>query len=267
MNISARTRLVLLLLGSALCPWIANAAPVMWIHDSQANLAKVDVANGNVSMIGNMGVVMTDIAFDPSGNLYGVSFTDLYRIDRGTAAATKIGSLGVSSMNALVFGSDGTLYAAAASTRNLYTVSPSTGAATSLGSTGFSSGGDLAFFGGDLYLADSSSRLVRMDIDTPADSALIGPFGFSSVFGLATGNDGVLYGVGGTEIFKVNAATGAGTLVSDYSGQGLGQAYGQSFVTEAGAPQEPPAGVPLPSTLALLIAASAFGARAMTRYR
>lgn len=266
MRTSLRAHLVSWLLGLALVGSSAFAAPVMWIHDSAANLARVDVATGDVTSVGNMGIVMTDIAFDPSGNLYGVSFTDLYRINRDTAAATSIGSLGVGGMNALVFGSDGTLYGAAFNNQNLYTVNPTTGQATSLGSTGFSSGGDLAFFGGELYLADSSSRLVRIDIDTPADSDLIGSFGFGSVFGLATGNDGVLYGVGNTQIFSVNVATGAGTLVSNYAGQGLGQAFGQSFVTEAGAPEEPPpAGVPLPSTLVLLLAAASFAMRATPR--
>ena len=63
-----------------------------------------------------------------------------------------------------------------------------------------------------------------------ADSEVVGPFGFGSVFGLATA-EGVLYGVGGTQIFGVDPTTGDGTLVLSYGGKALGQALGQSFIT------------------------------------
>jgi len=53
--------------------------------------------------------------------------------------------------------------------------------------------------------------------------------------GMASGDDGILYGLSGTSIFSVNTGTGVGTLVSDYNGQGIGDAYGTSFYTEAGA--------------------------------
>ena len=38
----------------------AQAAPVLWFDDSSGNLGKVDVATGDVTMVGSMGVVMTD---------------------------------------------------------------------------------------------------------------------------------------------------------------------------------------------------------------
>ena len=46
----------------------------MHVHDGNGGLATVDVITGDVSLIGNMGIVMTDIAFDPTGALYGLSF-------------------------------------------------------------------------------------------------------------------------------------------------------------------------------------------------
>ena len=119
-----------------------------------------------------------------------------------------------------------------------------TGATTLLGNIGFSSGGDLAFNGGSLYLA-TSSQLVRVGL-SPVSGTLVGNFGFSNVFGLATGDDGVLYGISGHDVFSVDTTTGAGTYKSTYSLTLLSDAYGSSFFKEAAL------AVPEPTTVGLL---------------
>ena len=227
----------------------ARAAPIMHVHDSSGVLATIDVVTGDAHVIGSMGVQMTDIAFDPTGALFGLSFNGFYAIDPSTAAVTFIGSHPVPFGNALVFGTDGTLYAAGATSTLLFTIDPLTGAGMALGDMGFESGGDLAFYDGGFYLASNTSQLVLVDLADLANTAAVGPFGVSSVFGLATGDDGMLYGVAGTQIFSVDASTGAATSPVDYAGQGLGNAFGQGFFTESGAPP-----VPEPGPLALLAA-------------
>jgi len=139
-----------------------------------------------------MDVRMTDIAFDPAGNLYGLNFTGLYSINATTAATTFIGFHSIGSGNALVFGTDGTLYGAGGGTTALFTINTTTGFSTSLGNKGFRSGGDLAFNGGNLYLAASGNQLVRIDLGTIGSTAAVGDFGVSGVFGLATGDNGTL---------------------------------------------------------------------------
>jgi len=219
-----------------------SAAPVLWVGDSDGTLGTVDVATGAATVIGEMPVTMTDIAFDPSGNLWGISFNGLYRIDRHNAATALIGNFGPS-LNSLVFGADGTLYAAST---ELYTLNTSTGAATLVGTGGGYNSGDLAFAGGNLYLTSLGDNLFTLDTATGAGTS-VGPIGFSSVFGLATDNNVDLYGVTGTDVIGIDPATGDGTLLTDYAGTDLGAANGSAFLSEAGA-----SAVAEPHVLALL---------------
>lgn len=230
----------------------AWADQILTIDDALGNLGTVDVQTGAAHVIGNMGVIMTDIAFSPTGVLYGLSFTNFYIINAATAAIELIGPHSIPDGNALVFDRSGTLYAAGALDRFLYTVNPVSGAATKIGSDGFGSAGDLAFNGGKLFLSSSENDLVDINLAGGASGTIVGPLGFTNVFGLATGSDGVLYGVSGTRIFSVNTTTGAGTLLRNYFGQGLGVANGSSFLTEAGGG---PPSVPEPATARLIVAA------------
>jgi hypothetical protein len=232
---------LLLSIGFALSTsQVCFAGPIIWVNDSRGGLGKVDVATGTVTMVGNSGLTLTDIAFDPSGNLYGLSFTTLYQVNTTNAALTTIGAHGINGGNALTFGSDGTLYAAGASP-NLYTLNTGNGAGTPFAnSMGTNSAGDLAFNGGQLYLAGTNNQLVRLDLSNAGQGTNVGAFGVSSVFGLATASsNGVLYAIAGTNIYTVNKTTGAATFLSDYSGQGLLDAYGAAFFDEARDVPEP----------------------------
>lgn len=220
----------------------ASAAPVLWVGDSNGILGTVDVATGSVDVIGNMGVVMTDIAFDPDGNLFGIAFSNLYRINATTAASQLVGNLGITA-NSLVFDTAGTLYAANAA---LHTVNTTTGATSLIGNGGdpYNSSGDLAFVGGQLYLSSTfgNDSLIRLNVVTGTGTS-IGPIGQSAVFGLASPNGTELYGLADTEILAINVLTGAGDELLDYAGQGLGAAFGSAFVSEALEPVPVPAAV------------------------
>ncbi|QCF24818.1 PEP-CTERM sorting domain-containing protein [Hydrocarboniclastica marina] len=238
---------VIAALMSLLLAGTVSAGPIMHLHDSQGNLGTVDVESGNVNIIGSMGVTMTDIAFDTSGNLWGISFTGLYSINSSNASASYIGNHNIAGGNALVFGTDGTLYAAGTNTQNLYSVDTSNAAATNLGNMGFSSGGDLAFNSGGFYMASDSAELISIDLNDVSNSSSIGGFGVANMYGLATGDDGLLYGVADTTIYGIDLLTGAASNGVSFAAQGMGQAFGQSFYTEAGASE-----VPEPGSLALL---------------
>ncbi len=215
------------------------AGPVIWIDDGAGTIGTVDVATDAVTVIGNAGADLTDIAFSPTNQLYGIDFYGLYSIDTATGAARSIGGFGdVPQLNGLVFGANGTLYASGGT--DLYTINTATGAASLVGDLGlgsnYASAGDLAFDGGALYetvaTAAGASDLVRVD---PASGAgvVVGQItGDPGVFGLVTGSNGTLYGIDGMKIYAVDTASGAGTLVESYAG-GLGAANGAAAEGEA----------------------------------
>jgi hypothetical protein len=164
---SHRTHLRLLLAAAGftlLAP--AAAASTLWIADDNARLGRVDLASGIVTMVGGMGVQMTDIAFDAQGHLFGVTFQSaLFRINPDNGATSFVGALGVEGVNSLVFGADGTLYGAS---DRLYTINPATGVSSAVGNASlpYLSSGDLAFVGGVLFLSGSGSNsdnLLRLN--------------------------------------------------------------------------------------------------------
>ncbi len=222
---------------------VASAGQMLWVGDEHGNLGTVDIATGAVNVIGNMGTAMTDIAFDNHGNLYGITFNSLFRIDTATAGITHIGqhTLGVGAKNSLEFGADGTLYAASDA---LYSLDVGTGAASRIGNGGaaYQSSGDLAFVGGDMYLSSAgiSDSLMRVDAATGV-ATLIGDLGFNAVYGLATDLENNLWGLSGTSILSINTLTGAASFVLDYAGSGLGQAWGSAFFERPGTVPEPSA--------------------------
>jgi hypothetical protein len=244
----------------------------LWVDDANGEIGKVDVTTDAVTLVGNSGRILTDIAFDPNGNLFGIDQTNLYRINTITGAATVVGALnpaiptvpsniGTIPANSLVFSNSGVLFTA---TNQLYTINPGTAADTRIGALGgsFISAGDLAFVNGTLFLSDTQNRLLSVDPATGV-ATLIGNMGVADVFGLATPDNVTLFGVAGTSVYSLDPATGNATLAVNFGGHGLGQAFGEAFISEAGAP----ASAPEPSSLLLVSAAAllVFGVKGVRR--
>lgn len=209
----------------------AVSPPVFYVIDDHNQLATVDVETRTVTVIGDTQVFLNDIAFDRSGNLFGVSGDQLYRVDPATAATTLIGPLGAQEITSLGSGADGRFFLA---NSTLYTVDTSTGSATLIGrgGDGYQSSGDLTFFGDRLYLTSAynaaGNALVRLDPTTGA-GAFVGPIGFTDVYGLATNDNVTLYGFSGTKVITIDPATGAGTLLFDLSSSGVWKLNGAAM--------------------------------------
>ncbi len=207
----------------------------MWIDDTDGAIGKVDVATGVVSNVNQTGRALSDIAFDPSGQMFGITADKLFTINKNTGDTTLVGSLGNkgTGFNALVFGQDGTLYAAGGNSTSLFTVDTTTGAATALpGSLPTTSAGDLAFHNGNLFMAGANDDLIKIKLGATVSGTDKGAFGVTGVFGLADeGNH--LYGVAGKNIYSIDTGTGAATLLVNYAGQGLEGGFGAAFANES----------------------------------
>ncbi len=219
------------------------SSTTLWICDDHGNLGTLDIANYAVTMIGLMKdlngvvIIITDIALDPStGILYGISTTPvrgLYSIDKTTAIATFIGTSNITNpiTSSLEFDSNGKLFTADSF---LYSVNPNTGSATKIGngSAAYDSSGDLAFFGNQLYLTSfnsgSTDNLVKLDVST-GKGTIVGPIGFPNVYGMASNDNVIFYGVSGTKLLRIDIKTGVGTVLKDFGGQGLTNGFGLAF--------------------------------------
>jgi hypothetical protein len=203
------------------------------------NLYTTDSATAATTLIGNTGIIPFDIAFSPSGQLYGVDQgSALYKINATTAASTLVGNTNAF-INGLDFRSNGVLYGSGED--NLYTIDTSTGVATLVGSNGglYQSAGDIAFAPDDsLYMTTDSNQLVKLNTATGA-ATLVGAIGFFNVYGIDfIGN--TLYGItDGGQLLTVDTTTGAGSLVTAAT---TGFSCGGSSVNP----------VPEPGSLALL---------------
>ncbi|HVV02304.1 MAG TPA: PEP-CTERM sorting domain-containing protein [Verrucomicrobiae bacterium] len=148
------------------------------------SLLTIDPATGLVTVVGSFNAgtaTMTDLAFDPSGSLYGISSSggaNLYSINTSSGQATIVGSSGFTFTEGggLAINSLGTFYSAPVP-GEFGTYDPTTGAYTHIAAPGTPAGGGaygaLAFSGstlfGDNLLPGSGgggSHLVRIDPTT-----------------------------------------------------------------------------------------------------
>jgi hypothetical protein len=171
------------------------------VDTSDGSLYTVDLRNQIVPLyLGQTDQQMYDVAYSPSGWLYGIDGTSkLYHItvrfdaqNHGLASTDLIGSLGVFA-NALQFRGN-TLYAAGDSA--LYTVDTQSGAVTQVATLpeGDVSAGDLEFdSAGNALLTLDNGQLLRLD-PSLGNPGIVGAAGANDVYGLIYGSDGVLYG-------------------------------------------------------------------------
>jgi hypothetical protein len=221
-------------LRGSLAAYLLNTP--LYISDSQGGLYTVDLFNGAAQFVGQtkfdgQNEVMFDLAFSPTGQLYGLgSDGDLYTIDRHTAVTTQVGPITdqatnrpiTSDANAMAFRTNGVLYVAAQG--SLYTVDPETAKATQVSTlpNNERSAGDLVFDpSGNLYLTTADGTLLKMAAGTTT-LTVVGSarsLGVPDIYGLVW-FDNALYGFSNTGggVYVINTGTGvASQITTPYS--------------------------------------------------
>jgi hypothetical protein len=215
----------------------AAAGPTIYITDASGKLSTVTLGTYAVHRIGNEGVVLTDISFSPDGQLYGVSFTDFYKVDRVTGKATLIGSLDIPDANALVFDAHGVAYTEGFESSELYTIDTKTGQASPVGSTAhYTSAGALAFYNGGLVLAglnpSGTDTLVLLEPSTGKVLAY-SELKVAKLFALACTGQDLLYGFAGTSLYRLlpgeSNINNRAVLLKNLAPNGIAQIFGAAY--------------------------------------
>jgi hypothetical protein len=221
----------------------ATAGPMIYITDAAGRLATVTMGTYTVHIIGSEGVILTDIGFNPKdGQLYGVSFSAFYRVNKTTGKATLIGQLGISDANALVFDGQGVAYTAGVDTSELYTINMKTGHVTGVGSMKpFKSAGDLTFYNGGLVVSGYyQSSLTNTTPDTlvlvnPSNAKILAysELDIANLFGVVCTGKDLLFGFAGTNLYQLfpgqSTVAKRSVLLKSLSGKGLAQIYGAAY--------------------------------------
>lgn len=186
----------------------------IWAN-SPSTLYRLDPTTFALTTVGNFnhGDQMTDLALTPTGQLYGISFTSLYSVNKTTGAATYIADVPGSGNNALTFLPNGNLIAADGN-GDVKVINPATGAVTAVGNYGggLGSSGDLVgVANGTLYGTTVGDDLVVVSSANGA-ATVVGPTGHSQVWGLAFAGGKVIGLTTAGEILLINPATGASTV-------------------------------------------------------
>jgi hypothetical protein len=209
-----------------------------------STLYKVDPDTLQVHMVGDFkwGSVgsdqMTDIAIDRYGQMIGVSFTRVYRVDPNNAQTTLLSSALARSFNGLSFvpadqlgmtGED-VLVGTQSTDGRVFRVDPMTGMTSEVGNMGnnFRSSGDLVGVAGfgtvQTVPGPSGDTLARLAKSSFAASAVGGGTGFSKIYGIAFFKDQVYGFTEDGHFVLIDPGTGAATIVSNTGIQWWGAA-------------------------------------------
>jgi len=247
----------------------AEIGPLMWVCDTNRNLYKLNCSTGETEWVGMTGQILTDIAFDPSGRLFGMDAHRFYEINPGDASLTQIGETRLNwGMNGLVSDPAGTLWIASGTA--LWTIDPATAELTEKSDLGgYATAGDLAFDakGTTLYLTTQAGEVVSFtvadgDVQNEDAPTLVGDMDLLSLeyaFAFDRGPDDVLYAYTNflrllridVEPFAVTTLIDRVTADNFPPPHVIGSTYGGTFL------------VPEPATVLLL----ALGALAMRKRR
>ncbi len=211
----------------------------MFVHTAD-KLFVMDDINFALSEVGEFAAPendrMTDLAVTPDGEIYTLSSSALYRVNRDTAQATKVADVAGLSNVGMTFLIDGTLLATDKD-GGVRKINPQTGAVTEVGEfgSGYATAGDLvAIADGRMFAIsdtgpqgneDVNNVLIVINPETGAFVESVGQIGWGRVFGSAVANGKIYAFTDEGYVIEINPANGVGTqraLYEDVSFWGAG---------------------------------------------
>ena len=198
--------------------YVHTSDELFTIDDQQFDLTSIGMFGGGQTEGG-----ITDLAVTPDGNLYGISNTKLYGINRITGVASEIADVPGLGNVGMTFLPDGTLLATDQA-GGVRSIDPSNGAVDEIGTFGggFATAGDLvAVANGTMYAisdegpnGDEQDNNILLTVNTSTGVASsVGQIGYGGVFGVAVANNAVYAFTRDGEVIEINASTGEGSLI------------------------------------------------------
>lgn len=267
-------RFVLLVVVLSIISALASGQNVFYGVTGQDGVASslytINSTTGATTLVGATGFNgVGSLAFSPLGTLFAIAGNaagpvhQLITINTSTGAGTAIGATGITNnITDIAFRSDGVLFAMTGR-GDLYTVNTTTGAATLINSAGgVTQGGGLAFNSGNTLFLSAGSNLQTVNQATGARTNVVTMTfvsGADALVGMKFHpTSGVLYAVTfdldsspPSQLVTVNTSTGAMTSLGSNGLRLEAMAIGGAATTPP--PPPPPTGVPIPSTLLLMI--------------
>jgi len=224
-----------------------NETVYVYAHTA-STLFRVDPDTLAITQVGNFvwpsGTdTMTDIAIDKTGQMIGVSFTSVYRVDPTNAHTTLLSPSLAGEFNGLSFvpadqlgqTGDDVLVGTRNSDGKVFRVDQMTGAITQVGDMGaaYASSGDLVAVAGfgivQTVTGTGNDRLARLAPQTFAATPIGTDTGFGMIWGVAYWKNKIYGFTSGGAFILIDPTTGAATLVSN-TGQNW---YGAAVTTLA----------------------------------
>lgn len=212
---------------------IVDAAPQatrMYVH-TRDKLYIIDDLNFSLTEVGDFNAEnnssMLDLAITPDGEIYTLSRDALFKVDRNTAQATRIGDVAGDFNVGMTFLIDGTLLATDAN-GGVRRIDPLTGAVTEIGEfgSGYATAGDLVGVADGRMFAISdqgpagneemNNVLITINPETGAFVESIGQIGFGRVFGSAVANNRIYAFTDEGFVIEINPSNGVGTERAHY---------------------------------------------------
>jgi len=147
------------------------------------SLVKIDTITGNLTTIGNLGMVMNGLAYDATTDkLYGCAYDGsansiLYEINYYTGTCTQVGTISAGIIIGIAANSHGNIYGINISDGSLYSIDKTTGAGTVIGALGYNLNyaQDIAFDKDNdkLYGTLYASEGLLCEIDTTSGAVTV----------------------------------------------------------------------------------------------
>lgn len=180
-------------------------------EEKKIEIVDIDPNNNCSSQNTVVGTIssLSDITLHPNGKMYGCNFNSrkIYEVNLTTGALTELATISdAEKLVGMTADANGVIYITEGNVvpSRLYTFDINTNTFTEKGFLTDGSAGDLTWYFGNLYNASDDNKLVKVNIEDPASSEVIGPFNgvveagdriFALVTVIASCDESITYGL------------------------------------------------------------------------